>query len=472
MRRARWVGLAVLGGAVAVGAARADYAGRVLVPGDAADLGVGKGPPDRLGGFFSDLFYDRHADLYYGLADRGPGGGLIPYATRVQQFSLTVDPDTGSVSGFKLLKTIPFRTADGAAAFTGLKPELVKGADRSFDPEGFVVTPSGTFLVAEEYGPTVVEFQPVETPAGTEARFVRAFTTPPNLLPKTAPGPDGRPAVVAGRAENRGFEGLAITPDGKTAVAVLQGPLADEGDPDGRFGRHVRLVAFDVASGRSTAQYVYPFEALADLNARLPPKADRYHADAQGRALGVSAIAALTDTTFLVLERDARGAGIEDPAGRHPVASKRVYEIDLAGATDVSAVSLAKTNALPAGVVPVKKTLRLDLQAELAKAGVKVPEKFEGLAVGPRLRDGRYALLLGVDNDFSVTQTGAGEQLDVFTDGTGVRYARRGRPDRSFATPDGKGKDLGPVPAGYGLLPSGLYSFPERLPTYTPPAKP
>jgi hypothetical protein len=32
---------------------------------------------------------------------------------------------------------------------------------------------------------------------------------------------------------------------------------------------------------------------------------------------------------------------------------------------------------------------------------------FEGLAVGPQLNDGSYMLLLGNDNDFSVTQTGS-----------------------------------------------------------------
>ncbi len=53
---------------------------------------------NRLGGFFSDLYYDRYKNVYYGLPDRGPGGGLISYETRVQKFSLDVDSNTGAIS--------------------------------------------------------------------------------------------------------------------------------------------------------------------------------------------------------------------------------------------------------------------------------------------------------------------------------------------------------------------------------------
>ncbi|WP_414527548.1 hypothetical protein [Nodularia chucula] len=45
--------------------------------------------------FISDLYYDRQSNLYYGVGDRGPGGGIISYDTRVQKFSLDVDPNTG-----------------------------------------------------------------------------------------------------------------------------------------------------------------------------------------------------------------------------------------------------------------------------------------------------------------------------------------------------------------------------------------
>ena len=38
----------------------------------------------------------------------------------------------------------------------------------------------------------------------------------------------------------------------------------------------------------------------------------------------------------------------------------------------------------------------------------------EGLAIGPRLKDGNYVVVSGTDNDYSVTQNGSGQQFDVY----------------------------------------------------------
>ena len=45
------------------------------------------------------------------------------------------------------------------------------------------------------------------------------------------------------------------------------------------------------------------------------------------------------------------------------------------------------------------------------------------MAIGPQLSGGRRLILLGNDNDYSVTQTGAGEQFDVYVDFAG-HFAR------------------------------------------------
>ncbi|HTE15124.1 MAG TPA: PEP-CTERM sorting domain-containing protein, partial [Burkholderiales bacterium] len=72
--------------------------------------------------------------------------------------------------------------------------------------------------------------------------------------------------------------------------------------------------------------------------------------------------------------------------------------------------------ALPAGVVAVNKGAKIiDLDANtLAALGNKSPEKWEGLAIGPQLAGGGYLILAGTDNDYSVTQSGAGQQFDVY----------------------------------------------------------
>jgi hypothetical protein len=111
----------------------------------------------------------------------------------------------------------------------------------------------------------------------------------------------------------------------------------------------------------------------------------------------VNEILAVDDHRLLVLERDGDGGA---QAG-----FKRVFLIDLDGATDVSAVaSLPQTGALPAGVVAVTKTPFLDLlDPSFGLAGAGFPEKIEGLAWAPDLADGRHVLLVSVDNDLVAT---------------------------------------------------------------------
>ena len=76
------------------------FTGSFAVAGAATDLS-GFGPAEganRLS-FGSDLVYDRATDLYYGITDRGPGGGLISFAPRVNVFKLDVNATTNSING-------------------------------------------------------------------------------------------------------------------------------------------------------------------------------------------------------------------------------------------------------------------------------------------------------------------------------------------------------------------------------------
>ena len=48
-------------------------------------------------GFFSDLYYDPQRKEWWAVSDRGPGGGLIDYSTRVQQLDIDLDEKTGAI---------------------------------------------------------------------------------------------------------------------------------------------------------------------------------------------------------------------------------------------------------------------------------------------------------------------------------------------------------------------------------------
>ena len=59
----------------------------ITIDGASLDLSTGSAF-DRRVGFFSDIYYDRSSNAWWGLSDRGPGGGTLPYDTRLQRFTL------------------------------------------------------------------------------------------------------------------------------------------------------------------------------------------------------------------------------------------------------------------------------------------------------------------------------------------------------------------------------------------------
>jgi len=412
------------------------FVNSLALPATLLDLSGGTSVNTGRVGFFSDIYFDPNRREWWGLSDRGPGGGTLDYATRVQRFTLDVDSNTGAIANFKIVDTVIFN-GPGGVSLNGQAPAPANVLGNAFDPEGFVVHPlTGNLIVSDEYGASVYEF----TRAGA---LVRQYTTPENIKPTTSPGvynydPD---ANSAGRRINRGFEGLALSPDGRYAYAMLQSAMVNEGGGNGVFAR---IVKFDTATGTAVAQYAYRMEGSS-----------------QGR--GISALVALNDHEFLVLERNNRGLG---SASELTPQNKKVFKIDIAGADDVSNVVLGATT-FAGQTVTKTATPFMDLGADtLAALGGIVPEKWEGLAIGPRLADGSFLMLAGTDNDYSVSQiVGNATQYDVyFKPGT----SERAQCDiGSFANCVGVKADgtLGdPVAAGFtgdgfSLIPGVLHAY-------------
>src|SRR5262245_57952293 len=82
-------------------------------------------------GYFSDIYYDPARRQWWGLSDRGPGGGTLNYETRVQQFRLKVDRKTGTISGFKILKTVIFKD-ESRKPLDGIAPDPTDVLGNSF----------------------------------------------------------------------------------------------------------------------------------------------------------------------------------------------------------------------------------------------------------------------------------------------------------------------------------------------------
>jgi hypothetical protein len=465
------------------------FANGIVIDGGTIDAtGVPGANGGRLG-FFSDLYYDPVRREWWALSDRGPGGGTLSYETRLQRLALNVHPVTGKISQLRIKETIKFTDPDGllypvsgTSSLDGLNPFALTGnaglVGNSFDPEGLVVDPrTGHFLVADEYGPSLYEFD-------RSGRLVRVFETPQNLVPKSgvlvnyvATRDACSPTLVppfcgqtAGRQDNRGYEGLAITPDGTKLYAVLQDPLVNEPGPNnGRNGRNVRIVSFDndplsATYGKSLAQYAYQLELQADIAARIIAAGGSATATdpRQGRNLGLSAIVAVNDREFLVLERDNRGIGVDDPRGANVVGSKRVYKIQIEDSTtDISNVSLPSDgNLAGAGITPVaKSSVWLDLTTHTMLPNGKQAEKWEGLTIGPRLAHGGQVLVAGNDNDYSVTQdAGTNVQSDIYVDFSG-NFVTCPLDAREGCQMNGAGPSDVSVPANFRLIPGVLHSY-------------
>jgi hypothetical protein len=285
--------------------------------------------------------------------------------------------------------------ADAGETITDMNGKALPKSPDGLDSEGLVAAADGTFWVSDEYGPFVVHFDR----DGKE-------------ISRLSPYDGTLPAELKFREPNKGMEGLTITPDGRTLVGIMQSALTIDSDHQAKSKNipFTRVVTYDLRT-HATHEYAYPLD----------------DPDANGTA--VSEITAVSDTKFLVDERDGNF---------EPGAYKKVYEIDLSKATDIGPsahvagghydptygleVPLADGTTGPleylftdssqspdglsilegAGITPVTKSLYLDLGGLVSRldptGGFFGHDKVEGID----LFDGGAKLLVSNDSDFGI----------------------------------------------------------------------
>lgn len=253
--------------------------------------------------------------------------------------------------------------------------------DARLDPESIRVSNDGEHVyISDEYGPFIYRF---DRRTGRRTDVV----TVPDSFAVATPNSIGDTEIgqnTSGRVANKGMEGLAISPDGKTLFGVMQSPLLQDGGTNARFTRIVRI---DLRSGK-TQQFAYP---LTNIGTAAKPKYPT-----------ISEAVAVNDHQLLIDERDGKGLGDDSTASY-----KKIFLIDLAGAQDVSQASGA------AGLAPyaLTKTLFLDVVAVLGAHGMAaadIPAKLESLTFGYDVTVGgmkKHTLFIANDNDFIGTVT-------------------------------------------------------------------
>ncbi|MEV6768312.1 esterase-like activity of phytase family protein [Nocardia sp. NPDC051030] len=340
-------------------------------------------------------------DEFYGLTDRGPnvdGKGKNEKVAAVPDFTPTIAKFKLNGTQAVVESTIPLKNPAGQpfnglvdlSANTGetmrdLNGNVLAPTDHGIDSEGLVALADGTFWVSDEYGPFLVHFDA----KGSE-------------LERLAPG-RGLPKELSLRTPNQGMEGLTVTPDGSTLVGIIQSGLNAPGVTSAREVPMTRIVTVDLKT-RAVKEFVYPLEN---------PK----------EKLAVSEITALSNTTFVVDERDGNKA---------PKANKKLWTIDISSATDIGPQAKingaqydpdkgllidgkpveAYVGTVPtadgvaalqkAGITAVAKKSNLDLEGLLDSLNADGKffghDKIEGVAT----TDGGKTLYISNDSDFGI----------------------------------------------------------------------
>ena len=370
-------------------------------------------PKTLLGGLGSGLAY-AGGNTFIGVPDRGPNAvsynakidDTTSYIDRFQTLTMTLTPSGGALP-FTLTPTLnrttlmwsgaplvygsgaglgvgpgaPSENGAGRFYFTGRSDNFDVAQNSGFasdarlDPEGIRVSNDGkSVFVSDEYGPYVYQINRFT------GKRIKSFTLPANLDVANL-SPNGAIEIsgnTSGRVANKGMEGLAITPDGKTLVGIMQAPLIQDAAIPAS-NKLLRLVTIDIASG-TTHEYGYKLTTGS----------------------GVSEIVAINDHEFLLDERDGKGLGDGTAA-----AVKQLFKIDIAGATDITGL-----NGAAAAAAAVSKSLVLNMVAELNAHGIAstlIPAKIEGIAFGPDVDIGgilNHTLWVANDNDFLSTVGG------------------------------------------------------------------
>ena len=304
------------------------------------------------------------AGTWWALADNGYA--WRPNSADFQLVFYRIDPRWGDGGGPRVLEAIVLRDPDRRIPWTIVcdQESGVRLPDFSFnalpatppacgtqagariltgfdlDPESFVRAGDGTFWVGEEFGPFLVHVAadgrvlepPVEVPG------VRSPQNP--FLTLSDRTTAERPTLAA----SRGFEGVAISPDGSRLHALLEGAVAGDDAQD------LRLYTYEITKRAFFGGFLKVRLELPSQKVNLASLVDtagvRVYPDAVAPPRGpvsIGEVKAVNDRQLLLIERDNQGDDL--PAPRF----KKVFLLDLAAAAERDGY--------------VRKTLLVDLLA-------------------------------------------------------------------------------------------------------------
>ncbi|NJN02523.1 MAG: phytase [Leptolyngbyaceae cyanobacterium SL_1_1] len=311
-------------------------------------------------GGLSGLTYDAQRNVYYALSD--------DRSSDARFYTLGIDLSDGSLdAGDIQFQDVTFLTTETGDRF----------ANGVLDPEGIALSSLGTLFISSE-GDANQGIAPFVNEFSLTGQQIRELPVPDPFLPTADRS--------SGIRNNLAFESLTLTPNQRFLYTATENSLFQDGpQADIDTGSLSRILKYDLVTGQPAAQFVYEVEAVPDA----PTPADAFRTNGLVELLAID-----NNGTFLALER-----GFSVGAGN----TVKLYEVNSQGALDVNnQLDLFwESENIPFEIdPPVQKRLLLDVEADLGIA----PDNLEGIALGPKLADGRQSFVIVSDNNFSPTQ--------------------------------------------------------------------
>ncbi len=286
-------------------------------------------------GGFSALLDAPGKDVYWAMPDNGFGNKQNSRSFILRVYRIRADWETarGGEGDVEILDWIQLSDPDELIPFKivreGFEDRILTGGD--FDPESLRIAPDGTLWFGEEFGPFLLHTD--ATGKVLEAPIpVRGVRSPqyPGFTPEDEPR--------ATLNSSNGFEGMALSTDGKKLYPALEGPLRTDQDKTRRW-----IYEFDLRTKRYTGKRLQ--YRVADPSYLI------------------SDFTALGDGRYVVLERD----NFENAEAKH----KQAFVIDLG-------------KVGPGGFL-VKRQV-LDLLSVRDRAGISEPARPGDFGIGDPFR--------------------------------------------------------------------------------------
>lgn len=244
----------------------------------------------------------------------------------------------------------------------------------TIDPEGIAAGPDSLIYISSEGDPRK-DVSPFINAFSPDGRFVKSLP-----VPRAFWSAEKKDHMNFGVRNNLAFEGLSIAPNEEKLYAAIENALVQDGpEADSLHSSPSRMIEYDLMSGSVEHQYEYK---VAPVHFK--------RANHKGFSVnGLSDVLALDNNGHLLsFDRNyVQGEGNQI----------FLYYISTEGATDINHVESLKD--FDKKVQPVQKKL----VANMSDYGITI-DNFEGLVLGPKLKDGGRLLLMVSDNNFSSSQ--------------------------------------------------------------------